>query len=162
MKLAGCQVLGLFLLTGARQAAHAQAPPTESLVRRYAGSYDKDALLRERAVRTELIRLLGTERAHLERNLFVSGSIDLLGGWLVVTGNAAHGGGEEEAVVCMAEPPLTVHVALLSGGRIQVFTRAAGYDGLPICIKDWITQANSGHRDRFSRPPNVEVKAVRP
>jgi len=139
-----------------------EAQAAESLVRRYAGGYEWDALLREPPVRAELGRLLGAELAHLERNLFVSGTIDLIGGWLVVTGNAAHGGGEEEAVVCIWGDRFSVSVGILSGDTIRVFTPATTYDGVPICIKDWITQVNSGHRDRFEPAGNVRLVPRRP
>ena len=48
-----------------------------------------------------------------------------------------------------------VNAAILSAGAIAVFTRIGDYASLPLCIKDWVTQVNSGHRDRFTRPPNV-------
>lgn len=51
----------------------------------------------------------------------------------------------------------TVQAAPLSKGRITVFAKDKSYDNLMICIKDWITQVNSGHRDRFAQPKNVQV-----
>jgi hypothetical protein len=135
--------MGLLLLLAASAAPLAGQGQPESLVRRYAGSYE-------------------TELAHLRRNLFVAGSVDLIGGWLAISGNAAHQGGEEEAIVCIAEKPVTVQAAILTAGRIRVFSRAQGYDGLSICIKDWITQANSEHRDRFQQPGNVDLIRPRP
>jgi hypothetical protein len=69
----------------------------------------------------------------------------------------------------LAEPPVRRELVLLmgpefehlkqnlTGGRILVYSRATGYDGLPICIMDWITQANSEHRDRFQKPNNVDL-----
>lgn len=54
-------------------------------------------------MRAELARLLGGERGHLERNLNVSGSVDVIGGVLAISGNAPHRGTEEEAVVCVKD-----------------------------------------------------------
>ena len=134
----------------------------EGRLRRYAGAYTWDKMFEEPPVKAQLTRLLGSELDHLKNNLFVAGSIDLIGGFLAISGNAAHRGGEEEAIVCIAEKPVTVHVAILTGGRIKVYSRAKGYDGVPICIMDWITQANSEHRDRFQKPANVDLIPPRP
>jgi hypothetical protein len=151
----------LLLLAGPAAPLAGQGQP-ESLVRRYAGSYETNQLLADSRVRGELAAVLGAELAHLRRNLFVAGSVDLIGGWLAISGNAAHQGGEEEAIVCIAEKPVTVQAAILTGGRIRAFSRVQGYDGLSICIKDWITQANSAHRDRFQKPANVDLIRPRP
>ncbi len=145
-------------LCGTLAAQNPASPP--SLVRRYGGTYETDQLLAEPRVQRELALLLGSEEQHLRRNLFVTGSIDVLGGMLVISGNAAHQGGEEEAVLCIAEP-LAIHGAILTAGRVKVYSRVPDYEALPLCIKDWITQANSGHRDRWQRPTNVELVAPR-
>jgi hypothetical protein len=47
----------------------------------------------------------------------------------------------------------------LSGGAITVYARAGGYDEVSRCIKDWITKANSRHRDRLAQPGNVRLAA---
>jgi hypothetical protein len=151
----------LLLVTGLARPGSGQTG-SPSLTRKYAGAYTWDKLFEETRVRSELASLLGSELSHLKNNLFVAGSIDLLGGYLAISGNAAHRGGEEEAIACIAENPLAVHAAILTGGRIQVYSRAKGYDGLPICIMDWITQANSEHRDRFQKPSNVDLVPPRP
>jgi len=151
-------LLGLFFLPNEMSAQAGR----DSSLRRYAGTYVWDRLLAERPVRRELVQLLGPELSHLERNLFVSGSVDLIGGLLAISGNAAHQGGEEEAIVCIAENPVAVHVAILTGGRIKVYSRAKAYESVPICIMDWVTQANSEHRDRFQKPANVDLIPPRP
>jgi len=86
----------------------------------------------------------------------VTGDMGLVSGAIVISGNAPHGGGEEEGVICVAEYDGTPQAAILSKGRITVFAKDAKYDSLMICIKDWITQVNSGHRDRFAQPKNVQ------
>lgn len=150
------------LIASGLSSASAQSPRPRSLVERYAGTYIWDRMLKEPPVRRELVQLLGSELSHLEQNLFVAGSIDLIGGSLAISGNAAHQGGLEEAMVCIAEKPIAVHAAMLTGGRIKVYSRAKGYEGLPICIMDWITQANSEHRDRFQKPANVDLVPPKP
>jgi hypothetical protein len=128
-----------------------------ALVRQYANTDFGFRLLREPAVRTALVRLLGDRLPHLERNLDVSGSVDVIDGSLAVSGIAPHHGGEEEAIVCIVTYDLSVHAAILSGRTIELFTPNASYTNVPLCIKDWITQINSGHRDRFDPPGNVRV-----
>ncbi len=75
-----------------------------------------------------------------------------------VSGNAPHQGTEEEAVVCVDPYRSTIDAALFSQGTVTVFTRQAAYENLPICIKDWITQVNSGHTARLQRPRNVQLR----
>lgn len=150
--------VGLPLHAAAQRGATASLGTT--LLRTYAGSYDTDGLLRHPRVRPQLAALLGSERAHLERNLEVRGSVDVVGGELSIDGNAAHGGTEEEAVVCISGDGPTVTAAILSGGVITVYAGVNGYDEITRCIKDWITQANSRHRGE--RPPGATPLISRP
>jgi hypothetical protein len=154
-------VLGLVSLCVGLVHAAAQrgaaAPLGATMLRTYAGSYDTDGLLGHPGVRPRLAALLGTERAHLERNLEVSGSVNVIGGELSIDGNASHGGTEEEAVVCISGDGPTVTASILSSGVITVYADVSGYDEITRCIKDWITQANSKHRDRLVQPANVRL-----
>ena len=50
-----------------------------------------------------------------------------------------------------------MYAAILSGKTIRIWSRSTRYDQMPICIKDWITQANFGHDDRFTQPENVQI-----
>ena len=132
-----------------------------SMLAKWAGSYDTDAFLRQPSVRAELKKLLGPELEHLNRNLNVKGAVDLSGSTLSVSGNAPHMGTEEEAVVCVTPINKLVEAAILSKGIITVYARADKYEYATICIKDWITQANSGHVDRMKQPVNVRVARPR-
>jgi hypothetical protein len=138
-------------------AAQSARAAGEALMRQFAGSDDTDALLRHSQIRPELQRLLGSELPHLEHNLNVRGSVDIISGWLSMSGNAPHMGTEEEAVVCIAAYNMEVTSAIFSKGTITVYSRTGRYDGLPICIKDWITQVRSQHVDRFEQPQNVRM-----
>jgi hypothetical protein len=135
--------------------AAAQSP--RPLLKKYIGNPDTDALLREPAVQSQLKALVGKHTPHLMRNLDVRGDVELIGGALALVGNAVHGGGLEEGIVCIADhgPTPLVEAAIFSKGKIAVYAKAAQYDYLMICIKDWITQVNSGHRDRMAQPKNV-------
>ena len=126
-------------------------------MRKYANTDLGFRLLREPPVRMALVRLLGDRLPQLERNLDVSGSVDVIDGSLAVSGIAPHHGGEDEAIVCIVSYDLAVHAAILSGRTIEIFTPSASYTNVPLCIKDWITQINSGHRDRFDPPGNVRI-----
>jgi len=135
-----------------------RASAARAMIAKWAGSYDTDAFLRLPAVRTELQKLLGSELDHLMHNLNVRGAVDLSGQTLSVSGNAPHQGTEEEAIVCVTAGSMAVEAAILSKGTITVFTRAEKYEYSSICIKDWITLANSRHADRFVQPANVRVE----
>ena len=136
-------------------AATAQAQNTPPL-RKYVGSPDYPALLKEPAVKAKLQAVVGKQLPALMHSISVTGDMGLVSGAITISGNAPHKGGEEEGVICVAEYDGTVQAALLSNRRITVFANDKGYDNLMICIKDWITQANSGHRDRFAQPKNVQ------
>jgi hypothetical protein len=126
----------------------------------FAGSDDTDAFLQHSRIRPQLEQLLGSELAHLEENLNVRGSVDVVGGWLSVDGNAPHQGTEEEAVVCVSPYNLQVAAAIFSNGIITAYVRGGTYDNLPRCVKDWITLANSAHKDRLEQPRNVRMAAA--
>jgi hypothetical protein len=155
----GVAALALSVNAVANDAAATRAR-TADIIAKWAGNEDTDAFLRLPPVRAELKRLLGPELEHLEHNLEVRGSVELVGGTLAVSGNAPHRGTEEEAIMCVTPPKMTVEAAILSQGRITVYARAAEYEYASRCIKDWITLANSGHIDRFKQPANVRV--IRP
>lgn len=132
-------------------AAAQTTPP----LRKYVGSPDYPALLKEPKVKAQLEALVGKAMPKLMQNINVTAEMGLVSGAIVISGNAPHGGGEEEGVICVAEYDGTTQAAILSKRRITVFAKDPRYENLMICIKDWITQANSGHRDRFAQPKNV-------
>lgn len=129
----------------------------KAMMTKYANSDDTDALLREPAVRAQLQKLLGPQLGTLQQNLDVRGSVDVIGGVLSISGNAPHAGTEEEAVVCVAPIGPVVQAAIFSKGKTTVFASEANYEYLFRCIKDWITQVNSLHIDRFQQPANVRL-----
>jgi hypothetical protein len=109
-------------------------------------------------VSAELKRVVGNQLPKLMQNTNVRGAIAYDGGSLVVSGNAPHKGGEEEGVICVNPySPGLVEAAIFSRGKITVFATAEKYEYLSLCVKDWITQVNSGHRDRMTQPKNVSV-----
>jgi len=159
LSCAAVSLLAIVALAPPRDLGAQPAPPSRSaaLVRRYANTELGFRLLREPSVRPALVRILGDRVPLLERNLELSNSVDVIAGSLAVSGIAPHHGGEDEAIVCIVTYDLSVHAAILSGRTIEVFTPSASYTNVPLCIKDWITQVNSGHRDRLGPPANVRI-----
>lgn len=149
-------VLIVVALAAAMWAGTAQSQDKAPALRRYVGSPDYTALLKEPAIKANLTAVAGKQLPALMRNLAVSGDVDRIGGALMVAGNAPHKGGEEEAVICVAEYDGKVEAALYSKSRVTVFAKDKNYEFLMLCIKDWITQVSSGHRDRFKQPGNVQ------
>ena len=149
------------LSTAAGALAQGSAAPTRPLMKKYIGNPDTDALLKEPAVRAQLEAMLGKQLPVLFRNLNVKGDVELIGGALALSGNAPHKGGEEEAIVCIADQGPVPHVeaAIFSKGKVTIFTKGPQYENVMICVKDWVTQVNSGHRDRFTKPKNVQLVA---
>lgn len=154
-------ILLLCLLLPAHGAADTTTESTgEALRQKYVGSYDTDALLNEPVIMLRLEQLLGVELEHFRSNLDVRGSVDLISDTLSLSGNAVHGGGLEEAVLCVSGYEASqISAAIFSEGRITIYSHSPDYDAQVRCIKDWITQVNSGHRDRFLAPSNVRIVA---
>lgn len=152
--VAAISMVGLLASAGVAQS---DKVIERAMIAKHAGSYDTDAFLKEPAVRAELQKLLGPELKHLMHNLNVRGAVDLNGQTLSVNGNAPHQGTEEEAIVCVTPGSMTVEAAILSKETVTVYTRTEKYEYASICIKDWITLANSRHADRFTQPANVRV-----
>jgi hypothetical protein len=159
----GRRQLGAVLITAAGgllaahgAAAQGQVPGRPALFQKHVGSPDYPALLKEPAVHKSLQQVVGKHVPALLRNVNVTGDMEFVGGAIVIAGNAPHKGGEEEAVICVDPRSGAVQAALFSKGRITVFAKEARYDYLTLCVKDWITQVNSGHRDRFTQPKNVQ------
>ena len=148
-------------LTVSGALAQGSAAPTRPLMKKYICNPATDALLKEPAVRAQLEAMLGKQLPVLIRNLNVTGDVELIGGALALSGNAPHKGGEEEAIVCIADagPVPYIEAAIFSKGKVTIFTKGPQYESLSICVKDWVTQVNSGHRDRFTQPKNVQLVA---
>jgi hypothetical protein len=149
--------LSLASLSPASAGAQGTDAARRAMIVQWAGNYDTDAFLREPAIHGELQMLLGPELDHLMHNLNVRGPVDLSGQTLSVNGNAPHQGTEEEAIVCVMAGSMAVEAAIMSKDTVTVFTRADSYHHTSLCIKDWITLANSKHMGRIKQPANVQM-----
>jgi len=159
--IAGAAFAAIAVLAATGALAQTGGGPTRVLMKKYVGTPNSDAMLKEPTVRAQLEAMLGRQLPTLMRNLDVRSDVDLIGGALAINGNANHKGGEEEAIVCIADqgPVPLVEAAIFSRGRVTVFAKAPQYEYLMLCIKDWVTQVNSGHRDRMTQPKNVQLMA---
>lgn len=159
LRMAYVAAIGMVGLLASAGVAQRDEVTQRAMIAKWAGSYNSEGFLNDPAVRGELQKLLRDEMAHLLRNLDVRGAVDVSGETLSVNGNAPHQGTEEEAIVCATVllSSVNVEAALLSKDTVSVFTRAEKYDGTSLCIKDWITLANSHHVDRVEQPANVRM-----
>lgn len=135
-----------------------------ALIDRYVGTWDLDEFFAESAVAVELRALLGPRLEDVMFALDVTGGIEYYGGGLLVSGNAPHAGGENEAIVCVQPfgADVQVHVGHYVGGTITLYTRQTRYDFLPTCMKDWVGLENARHAHRLRQPANVRLQTVAP
>ena len=145
--------------TAAQQQAKSREAQARALLAKYAtpqAKDDTDGLLKEPGVRAELQRVVGNQLPKLMQNLDVRGPIDVYGGALSISGNAPHKGGEEGAVICVNPWGPKVDAAIYSRGKVTLFSSAEKYEFATLCVKDWITVANTQYRDRMTQPRNVQ------
>ncbi|HEY8554528.1 MAG TPA: hypothetical protein VIL43_08320 [Burkholderiales bacterium] len=152
------------MLSGCMPAATDANPDAagDALIDRYVGTWDLDELFAEPALAAELGALLGERLEHVMFALDVTGGIEYYGGGLLVSGNAPHAGGENEAIVCMQPfgADVQVHVGHYIDDTITLYTRQTRYDFLPTCIKDWVGLRNARHAHRLRQPANVRLQTA--
>lgn len=132
----------------------------------FAGDYKSYEVLEDKKLKPILKKILGKEYQHFISNLDVIGSVDLISGSIVLEGNASHGGGEEMAKLDVNLYSGVVTAAILSKGKIDVYTDRKDYKkqnpdnymSLPISIKDWIALIVTELKYRFDKPTNLTFK----
>lgn len=132
----------------------------------FAGEYKSNEVLEDKTLKPILKKILGKEYQHFINNLDVISSVDLISGSIVLEGNASHGGGEEMAKLDVNLYNGVVTAAILSKGKIDVYTDRKDYKkqnpdnymGLPISIKDWIALIVTELKYRFDKPANLAFK----
>jgi hypothetical protein len=132
----------------------------------FAGDYKSYEVLEDKKLKPILKKILGKEYQHFISNLDVIGSVDLISGGIVLEGNASHGGGEEMAKLDVNLYSGVVTAAILSKGKIDVYTDRKDYKkqnpdnymSLPISIKDWIALIVTELKYRFDKPANLTFK----
>jgi hypothetical protein len=131
-----------------------------------------DDLLSAPAIATRLARLSAQTRQHLERNLDVSGPMQLTGCHLVASGNAPHMGTEQDAVLDVDLRSGTVVAAIHARGRIDIYVLAdpgahsPRWDALSRSLREWAVRADMGFPPqppaRLARPSSVRLHAPPP
>jgi hypothetical protein len=121
----------------------------------YAGTYLTDQFLAEADLARALDGLLGPELEHLRANISVTGSIDLVGCSLVVSGNADHMGGLEDGILAVNLSAGTVGAAIHTEDRFDIYVDSTDPYAVPISIRDWLAVVAVEYRYRFELPPNA-------
>lgn len=156
----------LLMLTGLPVVASAACSGKLAALQSYAGNSVSDwNLPAAPAVAARLSRLPAPIHQHLERNLDVAGPIDLIGCHLVLSGNAAHMGGEENAIVDVNLYSGAVTIALHSHGQTDIYldadptasTLGGLYGAVPGAVKQWAVLADLGFP--YQKPAGVRVHA---
>lgn len=162
----GALILGLLTLFALPSATSAACTGEHADMQSYAGNYVSDRnLLAAPLVAARLQRLPAQVRAHLNHNLDVAGPIDLISCHLVLTGNAPHMGGEENAIVAVNLHSGAVSAAIHSGGRTDIYVindpaagaHGATYDDVPKVVKDWAVLADMGFPYQQPRTAHVHT-----
>jgi hypothetical protein len=129
---------------------------------KYAGG-EPSKFLDSPPVKARIKALLGPAAARFKEDVEVSGPVELRGCELVLDGNAAHQGGERNAIVSFSLYNGKTTAGIYEKGLVTILTedRAATtpyhYDYLPAHVRDWALVASGGFRSRMLPPANVVV-----
>lgn len=130
----------------------------------HTGEYRSAKVLGDPVINDALKRLLGPELAHLQRDLHVSGPVALIYCDLVVSGNAEHLGGEENAIVAIDIHSGAVAAAIMSQGKIAIYADTgktmagtAYEEAVPLAIKDWLAVIYTKFYFRSHPPANARL-----
>jgi hypothetical protein len=110
---------------------------------------------------------LGIDLTRLKSSLAVSGVVDLINCELVVEGNAAHRGGEQNAILSLSLYSGIMTVGMLDEGRVRLWSTPHGsreqgnYSHLPVHIRDWAYVAAGRFGSRSAPPPGVSMAPAR-
>jgi hypothetical protein len=154
--------LAALILLALPGAASAACVGEYAPLAKYAGG-EPSKFLDSPPVKARLKALLGSAEARFKEDLEVSGPVDLIGCELVLNGNAAHQGGERNAVVSFGLYNGKTTAGIYEKGRVTILTedRTATtpyhYDHLPAHVRDWVLVASGGFRSRVLPPANVVV-----
>jgi|GEM_PF-3424870 len=100
------------------------------------GTYRLDDVLADPEVAATLARLVPEEaRARIPLNLQVAGPIDFISGYLVLSGNAPHAGGEEEAQLWLKVYDGSALVVLTQSGVRTLYADMERYSYLPKALR---------------------------
>ncbi len=122
------------------------------LIKRYAATYDYDALLAEPAIKAKLEALLGPEYKRFTESMAeLRSPIDVISGDLSVVGIKK---GEEldEVALCVRFYPLDVQVGFFLGNQMTLYSHQPQYRFLSQCLQQWVFMRTTD-KTGFSMPP---------
>lgn len=100
------------------------------------GTYHTGEVLDDPMVTAALARLVpDAPRVAISRNLQVAGPVDFIAGYLVLSGNAPHAGGEDEAQVWLKVYDGSAIVVLTQGGMRTLYADEDRYSYLPKVLR---------------------------
>jgi hypothetical protein len=129
---------------------------------KYIGLYDYEAVLNDARVKKQLSLILSSEELkHLRQNLNVRSSIGFDAGCLVLSGNAPHKGGQENALVDVCLYKGEVYAAVLSDQKVIVYAHRSveSYESvLPRSMRSWVFFVKNPQA--LKKPEYVEMKSL--
>lgn len=169
-----------FIVLHQPQKMFAQVKLTPADVRRLKAYEDQAGqtcrLLYDVKIQPRLKLLLGPEFIHLRNNIYgVDDGCWTDDGWLFMSGQAAHEGGEEHGFVGVSLDTGSVYAALFTKQKFTIYGIAQAYNGdsntLPLQLTDWINRTwhlaiefNNGLPSNTKKldvktPPKVELSS---
>lgn len=130
---------------------------------KYVGTHKHEEIMNDPYVRGKLDAMMGSQVAHLKENMNVAGPVDLTSGCLAMGGNAPHEGGSEESQLYVCLYNGDIHAAILSDGKIKVFSDASQYTYMPFGLRQWINHAayNQQTPQPWKTPDIVEFEPTK-
>lgn len=100
------------------------------------GTYRLDDVLTDPAVVDTLTALLSPQELEVMRDhLGVAGPIGFIDGYLLLSGNRPHHGGEDMAWIWIRIYDAAAHVILQQGGIYHLYSRETKYEYLPLDLR---------------------------
>ncbi len=115
------------------------------------GTYNYEDVFADPVVEEALADLLPQDMLDiLHRNLDARAPIDFVSGYLVLSGNRAHAGGEEMASVWIRIYDASALVVLTRKGKNTLFSPATRYSWLPVTLRRYLAAFDIR---KLSQPP---------
>ena len=125
----------------------------------YIGTYEYDAVFDDLAVRRSMKALLGENISLFLRNIQARAPIGFEGSGLVLKGLKPHEGDKETAILIVEPYDGEIHAAIMSEGKIAVYSKALKYEHLPIAIRQWVQWQVNHHL--FMSEPKADFRWVK-
>lgn len=122
----------------------------------YIGTDKAGVIIKDPIIAKALKDLSGKESAQLIRdNLFVHSPVNFIDGDIVITGNAAHQGRTERAILVVTLHSGEVRAGLLHEGKVILYAREKNYSFLPSALHEFAENSLLDHRNAQELPHGV-------